>query len=141
MKRVDVEPILCDKTAQVTKGSLPDTFVYQQIQKDRKQLLRVAVGPLEGPEPRARIRTAYYAKVSRYWDKDVISKVVKQHPAYGYVLVLFVFSILSVFCQGPDEQDHVCHTILSNSKKAIGSTRCNSQHCGPEAADTTQCMR
>ena len=64
VKRVDVETVLCDKTAQVTKGSLPDTFVYQQIQKDRQQLLRVAVGPLEGPEPRARIRTAYYAKVS-----------------------------------------------------------------------------
>lgn len=111
VKRVDVETVLCDKTAQVTKGNLPDTFVYQQIQKDRKQLLRMVVGPPEGPEPRARIRTAYYAKVSRYWDKDVISKVVKQHPAYGHMLVLFVFSILSVFCQGPDEQDHVCHTI------------------------------
>lgn len=49
-------------------------------------VLRVAVGPLEGPEARARIRTAYYAKASRYWNKDVVTK-------------------------GPDEQDPVCQTI------------------------------
>lgn len=65
LKRADIEAVLCDKSAQVTKGSVPDTFVYQQRQKDGNLVLRVAVGPLEGPEARARIRTAYYAKASR----------------------------------------------------------------------------
>ena len=101
VKRVDIEAVLCDKSAQVTKGSKPDTLVYQQKQKDGGLVLSVAVGPLEGPEPRARIRTAYYAKASRYWNKDVVTKVRKQHPAYGYMLVLFVFSVLSVLLPGP----------------------------------------
>lgn len=112
LKRVDIEAVLCDKSAQVTKGSKPDTFVYQQKQKDGNLVLRVAVGPLEGPEARARIRTAYYAKASRYWNKDVVTKVRKQHPAYGYMSVLFVLSVLCLCCcQGPDEQEHVCQTI------------------------------
>ena len=71
----------------------------------------MAVGPLEGPEARARIRTAYYAKASRYWNKVVVTKVRKQHPACGYMLVLFVFSVFVCVAAGPDEQDHVCQTI------------------------------
>ena len=101
LKRVDIEAVLCDKSAQVTKGSKPDAFVYQQRQKDGNLVLRVAVGPLEVPEARVRIRTAYYANASRYWNKDVVTKVCKQHPVYGYMSVLFVFSVLSVLLPGP----------------------------------------
>lgn len=86
LRRVDVEAALCDKAAQVVKGTAPDTFVYQQRQTNGKSLLRVAVGPLEGSEPRARIRTAYYTtKVSQYWDKNVISKVCRHRLAYNHM--------------------------------------------------------
>lgn len=101
LTRVAIEAVLCDQAAQVTKGKHPGTFVYQQLQRNDRSLLRVAVGPLEGPEPRARIRTAYYTtQVSTYWDKDVIAKVCKQHPANGHTLFLFVLRIFSVLLSG-----------------------------------------
>lgn len=60
LTRAAIEAVLCDQAAQVTKGKHPDTFVCQQLQRNGRSLLRVAVGPLEGPEPRARTRTAYH---------------------------------------------------------------------------------
>ena len=116
--REDVEGLLQDEAAQVVAGTDPGTFVHQRVNNNGKSLLRVVVGaPRHSGDPWSIITLYYTTKVSKYWNKNVVSEVCKA--AGSAIFKLLVCQADSFLCclQWKDEtEDQLCHAALNKQQ-------------------------